>query len=243
MPDDAVIRIDGLTKSYRGRDAVRDVTFEATRGRVVGLLGRNGAGKTTTLRCLLGLAAPTSGHATVLGHRYEDLPAAPRRIGVALDDTPFTMARTGRRELTLWARYHGLGGSDRIEEVLEEVGLADAADAALKGYSTGMRKRLALGIALLTEPEVLVLDEPVNGLDPDGVLWMRNLIRAKAAAGCTVLLSSHLLAEVERTVDDVVILAGTVKYAGSLADLTAGGGLRLEDRFFQIVDGPEGVAA
>lgn len=243
MSDDAVIRIQGLTKTYRGRDAVRDVTFGATRGRVVGLLGRNGAGKTTTLRCLLGLAAPTSGHATVLGHRYEDLPAAPQRIGVALDDTPFTMARTGRRELTLWARYHGLGRSARVEEVLEEVGLTDAADAALKGYSTGMRKRLALGIALLTEPEVLVLDEPVNGLDPDGVLWMRNLIRAKAAAGCTVLLSSHLLSEVERTVDDVVILAGAVKYAGTLADLTAAGAHRLEDRFFQIVDGPEGVAA
>ncbi len=237
---DAVVDVRGLTKSYGRREVVSDVTFRVGRGRVVGLLGRNGAGKTTTLRCVLGLAAPDRGDATVLGAPVRSLPDAATRVGVALDDTGFTQARTAPLELRLWCRYLGLP-RERADEVLEQVGLADATGTPLTGFSTGMRRRLSLAIAMLGRPEVLVLDEPVNGLDPEGVRWVRRTLRALADGGCTVLLSSHLLAEVEQTVDDVVVLDRTVRFAGPLDELTDHGRHRLEDRFFELLETPAEV--
>nr|WP_239077792.1 ATP-binding cassette domain-containing protein [Streptomyces sp. SID9124] len=213
--------------------AVEDLSFTVRPGRIVGLLGRNGAGKSTALRVLLGLARATSGHATLFGQPYEELPDAARRVGVSMDSTGPMPGTTGRRDLRIWARLLGLPAA-RVDEVLDQVGLTDGADRKVKGYSTGMRQRLALATALLPDPELLVLDEPVNGLDPDGIRWLRELLRSFAAEGRTVLLSSHLLAEVEQTVDDVVILQRTLRFAGELSQLTGDGAERLEDRFFEL---------
>ncbi|MDV9170723.1 ATP-binding cassette domain-containing protein [Streptomyces sp. W16] len=233
MSETPVIEFHGVTKRFGEVTAVEDLTFAVRPGRIVGLLGRNGAGKSTALRVLLGLVRPTAGHASLFGHAYQDLPDAPRRIGVSMDTIGPTPGTTGRRDLRIWARSLGLPGS-RVEEVLDQVGLTDSADRKVKGYSTGMRQRLALATALLPDPELLVLDEPVNGLDPDGIRWLRELLRTLAAEGRTVLLSSHLLAEVEQTVDDVVIIQRTLRYSGALARLTADGTDRLEDRFFEL---------
>jgi len=228
-----VIEFHGVTKTYGEVTAVEDLTFAVRPGRIVGLLGRNGAGKSTALRVLLGLVRPTTGHASLFGHAYQDLPDAPRRIGVSMDTIGPTPGTTGRRDLRIWARSLGLPAR-RVDDVLDQVGLTDSADRRVKGYSTGMRQRLALATALLPDPELLVLDEPVNGLDPDGIRWLRALLRTLAAEGRTVLLSSHLLAEVEQTVDDVVILQRTLRYSGALASLTTDGADRLEDRFFEL---------
>ncbi|MFB4424066.1 ATP-binding cassette domain-containing protein [Streptomyces sp. QL37] len=235
MSEAPVIEFHGVTKRFGGVTAVEDLTFAVRPGRVVGLLGRNGAGKSTALRVLLGLVRPTAGHATLFGRAYQDLPDAPRRIGVSMDTIGPTPGTTGRRDLRIWARSLGLPDS-RVETVLSQVGLTDSADRKVKGYSTGMRQRLALATALLPDPELLVLDEPVNGLDPDGIRWLRELLRTLAAEGRTILLSSHLLAEVEQTVDDVVILQRTLRYSGALSRLTADGADRLEDRFFELAD-------
>ena len=237
-----VVRASGLTKQFGPVTAVQDVTFEVRPGRVTGLLGRNGAGKSTSLRMLLGLVRPTAGTATIFGHAYAELPHAARRVGVCMDGIGPTPGASGRRDLRIWARALGVADS-RVDEVLERVGLTDSADRAAKTYSTGMRQRLALATALLGDPELLVLDEPANGLDPDGIRTLRDTLRALAAEGRTVLVSSHLLAEVEQTVDDVVVIQRTLRYSGSLAELTAGGTTRLEDRFFALVDGPAESAA
>lgn len=230
-----VVRANGLTKRFGSFEAVHDLTFEVRPGRVTGLLGRNGAGKSTSLRMLLGLVRPTAGTATVFGHPYTELPDAARRVGVCMDGIGPTPGASGRRDLRIWARALGVGDS-RVDEVLDRVGLTDSADRAAKGYSTGMRQRLALATALLGDPELLILDEPANGLDPDGIRWLRDTLRALAAEGRTVLVSSHLLAEVEQTVDDVVIVQRTLRFAGSLAELTFDGVERLEDRFFTLID-------
>lgn len=224
----------GLTKRYGPVTAVEDVSFAVAPGRVTGLLGRNGAGKTTSLRMALGLVRPTSGTVTLWGRPYAELSGAAHRIGVSMDGIGPLPGATGRRDLRIWARTLGLPRT-RADEVLDLVGIAGAADRPVKGYSTGMRQRLALGTALLADPELLVLDEPANGLDPDGIRWLRRLLRGLADEGRTVLVSSHLLAEVEQTVDDVVVLDRTVRFAGSLAELTSAGTERLEDRFFALV--------
>ncbi|MFI2032951.1 ATP-binding cassette domain-containing protein [Streptomyces buecherae] len=233
MSDVPVIEFRGVSKRFGPVPAVEDLSFTVRPGRVVGLLGRNGAGKTTSLRMLLGLARPTAGSTTVLGHAYGDLPDAARRVGVSMDAIGPTPGATGRRDLLVWSRTLGLPQA-RVDEVLDLVGLTDSADRKVKGYSTGMKQRLALATALLADPELLVLDEPVNGLDPDGIRWLRVLLRSLATEGRTVLLSSHLLAEVEQTVDDVVILQRTLRYEGELSALTSHGAERLEDRFFEL---------
>ncbi|QES48800.1 ABC transporter ATP-binding protein [Streptomyces venezuelae] len=233
MSNTAVAKFEGLTKTFGAFTAVDDITFEVPSGRVVGLLGRNGAGKTTSLRMLLGLTAPTSGSATVFGTPYAELPDAAHRIGVTMDGIGAMPGVSGRRDLKIWARMLGLPAR-RVDEVLERVGLADRADKKHKGYSTGMKQRHALACALLADPELLVLDEPANGLDPDGIRWLRTFLRSLADEGRTVLLSSHLLAEVEQTVDDVVIVQQSLRYCGTLDELTEQGRYSLEDRFFAL---------
>ncbi|WP_405979349.1 ABC transporter ATP-binding protein [Streptomyces sp. NBC_00158] len=237
-----VVRASGLTKEFGPFTAVQDVTFEVRPGRVTGLLGRNGAGKSTSLRMLLGLVRPTSGTATIFGRPYTELPDAARRVGVCMDGIGPTPGASGRRDLRIWARTLGVSNA-RVDEVLDRVGLTDGADRAAKGYSTGMKQRLALATALLADPELLILDEPANGLDPDGIRWLRDTLRALAAEGRTVLVSSHLLAEVEQTVDDIVVIQRTLRFAGSLAELTSDGAQRLEDRFFSLVDADAETAA
>ena len=231
---DHVVEFSGLTKRYGEVVAVQDVSFAVGRGRVVGLLGRNGAGKTTLLRTLLGLARPDAGTAKVFGTEYPTLPRAAHRVGVSIEPMGFVPCTTGRRELRIWATTLGLPAR-RVDEVLDQVGLRDAAGRKTAGYSLGMKQRLALAVALLAEPELLILDEPATGLDPDGIRWLRDTLRGFAAAGGTVVLSSHLLAEVEQTVDDVVILQQSLRYVGSLDELTESGTRRLEECFFELV--------
>ncbi|MGY2083937.1 ABC transporter ATP-binding protein [Blastococcus sp. SYSU DS0539] len=215
----AVIEVAGLTKRYGEVTAVEDVTFTAEAGRVLGFLGPNGAGKTTTLRMLMGLVAPTAGHATIDGVAVRDLPNPVRTVGAVLSTGAFHPRRTGRGHLRVLAAMASLPAR-RVDEVLELVGLTDAADRRAGGYSLGMQQRLGLAAALLGDPRVLVLDEPANGLDPDGIRWLRGFLRYLAAEGRTVLVSSHVLAEVEHTVDDIVVIrSGRLVAQGPLADL------------------------
>ena len=218
----APIEVTSLTKHFGGVHAVQDLTFTVTPGRVTGFLGPNGAGKTTTLRCLLGLVEPTSGSATIGGTHYHDLHAPMRVVGSALEATGFHPGRSARNHLRVLARSGGLDEA-RVPEVLESVGLADAAGRAVGGFSLGMRQRLQLAAALLGDPGVLVLDEPANGLDPEGIAWLRSFLRYLAGQGRTVIVSSHVLSEVEQTVDDVVIIAnGRLVRACPLTELTTG---------------------
>ncbi|HZM37838.1 MAG TPA: ATP-binding cassette domain-containing protein [Acidimicrobiales bacterium] len=203
----SVIALDGLTKRFGDIVAVDDLTVQLGRGRVIGLLGPNGAGKTTTLRLLLGLVAPTSGSATIDGQPYRALDEPIRRVGAVLEATSFHPGRRARDHLRVLATTAGIA-DQRVDEVLAEVGLERAARRRVGGFSLGMRQRLGLAAALLGDPDVLVLDEPTNGLDPEGIHWLRDFLRAYAASGRTVLVSSHLLAEVAQTVDEVVVLTG-----------------------------------
>ena len=215
----SVIAFDGLTKRFGDVVAVDDLTVELAPGRVVGLLGPNGAGKTTTLRMLLGLVAPTAGSATIDGRPYRDLDDPIRHIGAVLEATSFHPGRRAREHLRVLAATADLP-DDRVDEVLADVALTGVARRRVGGFSLGMRQRLGLAAALLGEPEILVLDEPTNGLDPEGVRWLRDFVRGYAAAGRTVLVSSHLLAEVAQTVDDVVVLvAGRLVAHAPLSEL------------------------
>jgi ABC-2 type transport system ATP-binding protein len=217
----AVIDIQGLTKRFGSLTAVSDVSFTVERGNIVGFLGPNGAGKTTTLRMLLGLVAPTAGTATVNGRPYRDLPAPLRVVGAGLESSSAYPGRTARNHLRVQA-LAGNAAPARVEEVLDLVDLTADADRRVGKFSLGMRQRLGLAAALLGDPEVLILDEPANGLDPDGVHWLRRLLRQLAAEGRTVLISSHILAEVALTVDSVVILDhGKLVTQSTLAELTA----------------------
>ncbi|WP_030438050.1 ATP-binding cassette domain-containing protein [Actinoplanes subtropicus] len=216
-----------LSKTYGAVAALRDVTFAAAPGRVTGFLGLNGSGKTTTLRLLLGLARPTSGEALINGRRYRELRRPLREVGAVLEQGVAHPGLTGRGHLRTQAPLAGANGA-RVDQVLEYVGLGDAARTRTGEYSLGMRQRLAVATALLGEPPVLILDEPANGLDPAGVAWLRGLLRSHAEAGGTVLLSSHLLGELELLVDDVVIIAdGEVRLAAPLAQLTGSPRLRV----------------
>ena len=204
---DGQIVISGLTKQYRRVRAVDDLSFTVEPGRVTGFLGPNGAGKTTTLRMLLNLVTPTAGTATIGGRRYADLPEPMREVGAVLEASSAHRGRSGRNHLRVICVAAGLPTS-RADEVLNLVGLTPAAARAFKGYSLGMRQRLGIAAALLGDPRVLLLDEPANGLDPEGIRWMRDLLKRLAAEGRTVLVSSHLLSEMELLADDVVIIAG-----------------------------------
>ena len=212
------IEVDQLSKNFRGVAAVRSLTFTAEPGRVTGFLGPNGSGKTTTLSMLLGLIRPDAGVATISGVSYTKLQHPARVVGSALSAS-FHPAHTGRAHLDIVRR--GIGATKAtVEEKLHLVGLADSADRKIGGYSLGMRQRLALASALLGDPHVLVLDEPINGLDPEGIRWIRTFLKHFAGEGKTVLLSSHLLSEVQHTVDDVVIIRqGELAFAGPLASL------------------------
>jgi ABC-2 type transport system ATP-binding protein len=229
----AVIEVRGLTKRFGRVVAVDRLSFEVEAGHVVGFLGRNGAGKTTTLRMLLGLVRPDAGTATINGRAYRDLPEPLHQVGAVLEASSFYPGRTARNHLRVQAMAAEVDPS-RIDEVLDLVDLGGDADRRIGGFSLGMRQRLGLAAALLPEPELLILDEPANGLDPEGVHWLRDLVRGLSAEGVTVLVSSHILAEVAQTVDSVVILDhGRLVSQSSLADLTAGAG-NLEDAFFKL---------
>jgi ABC-2 type transport system ATP-binding protein len=218
----AAITVQGLTKRFGDVLAVDQLDFAIDEGTVAGFLGPNGAGKTTTLRMLLGLVAPDAGTATIGGRPYRELPDPVRRVGAVLEAGGFHPGRSARDHLRVMATAAGLTPG-RVEEVLEQTGLAGAARRRVGGFSLGMRQRLGLAAALLGDPEVLVLDEPANGLDPEGVHWLRGLVRGLADQGRTVLVSSHLLAEVAQTVDQVVIIdQGRLVAQSTLAALTAG---------------------
>jgi ABC-2 type transport system ATP-binding protein len=220
----AAIEVVDLTKRFGPVSAVQHLSFSVEPGTVVGFLGPNGAGKTTTLRMLLGLVQPTAGTATFAGRRYRDLSNPLRHVGAVLDGSNANPGRTARNHLRIQAVAAG-APSARVDEVLERVDLTAAADRRTGGFSLGMRQRLGLATALLAEPEILILDEPANGLDPEGVRWLRDLVRRFAADGRTVLISSHILAEVAQTVDHVIILnKGQLVTQSRLEDLTDGKG-------------------
>ena len=220
-----MIQIDHLTKAYGGFTAVDDVTLRAEPGRVTGFLGPNGAGKSTTMRMLVGLTPATSGTATVLGRAYADLPNPGREIGVLLDASAQHAGRTGREILTLAQRTMRVP-QVRVDQMLELVSLTPTESRRrVRDYSLGMRQRLGIAAALIGDPEVLVLDEPANGLDPAGIRWMRDLLRGFADQGGTVLLSSHLLHEIEVIADDLVVIGnGRIVASGSKGDLLASAG-------------------
>jgi len=216
-----MINVDHLTKRYGTVVAVDGLSFEVGSGRITGFLGPNGAGKTTTLRMLLGLTAPTSGTATIDGVRYRDLPQPARSVGAALDNDCFHPGRSAIEHLRITAIAAGIGRG-RAAEVLGMVGLTEAAGRRVGTFSLGMRQRLTLATTLLGDPGVLILDEPLNGLDPDGIRWMRDLLCQLARDGRTVLVSSHLLAEAAQTVDDVVVInRGRLAAKGPVTELTA----------------------
>jgi ABC-2 type transport system ATP-binding protein len=224
-----VVVAESLTKRFGEVLAVDDLSFALEPGTITGFLGPNGAGKTTTLRMLLGLAAPTKGRALVFERAYAELEHPALRIGAVLEATDFHPGRSGRDHLRMLGQSVGVPDS-RADEVLALVELQDAARRRVKSYSLGMRQRLGLAAALLGEPDLLVLDEPANGLDPEGVRWLRDFLRVFAAEGRTVLVSSHVLAEVAQTVDQVLIIShGRLVVESSLEDLTArvGGAVRV----------------
>src|SRR5689334_15207345 len=238
--DDARIVVSGLTKQYPGVTAVDSLSFAVEPGRVTGFLGPNGAGKTTTLRMLVGLVTPTAGTATIGGTRYTDLDQPARRARAVLEASPAHKSRTGRDHLRILCRATGIPLA-RADEVLGIVGLTAAGRRKFGGYSLGMRQRLGIAAALLGDPQVLILDEPANGLDPAGIRWTRDLLRALAASGRTVLVSSHQLAEVEQLADDlVVIAAGRVMASGPLESVI-GAHAGLEEAFMELTAGRAGI--
>jgi ABC-2 type transport system ATP-binding protein len=215
------IVVSGLTKQFKKVRAVDNLSFTVEPGTVTGFLGPNGAGKTTTLRMLLGLIQPTAGTATIGGLHYADLPRPLETVGAVLESSSFHKGRTGRNHLRVLCAAAGLPAR-RADEALEQVGMTAAANRKVRGYSLGMRQRLGLAAALLGNPRVLLLDEPANGLDPEGIRWLRGFLRGLANEGRTILVSSHLLAEVEQTVDEVVIIAGGKSIRqGKVTDLRA----------------------
>ncbi|MCK9249883.1 MAG: ATP-binding cassette domain-containing protein [Solirubrobacteraceae bacterium] len=223
-----MIDVVGLTKRYGAHAAVSDVSFRCEAGTVTGFLGPNGAGKSTTMRMVCGLTVPSAGTSTVVGVPYLALPNPGREVGVLLDASAQHAGRTGREILTLSAMVLGVG-RDRVDDMLEQVGLSGkAATRRVGDYSLGMRQRLGIAQALLGDPQVLILDEPANGLDPEGIAWMRGLLRGFADRGGAVLLSSHLLNEVEAVADRLVVIAGgRIVADGTKADLLRGAGTRV----------------
>jgi len=229
------IAISGLVKTYGKQNAVDNLTANIAKGRITGFLGPNGAGKSTTLRCLVGLSAPTSGSAMIFDKRYRDLDNPLSKVGTVLDSRGFHPALTGKQNLRVVAAAAGIADS-RVDEVLEMVELTDAADKRMKNYSLGMKQRLALAGAILGDPEILILDEPANGLDPAGIAWLRKFLRKLAEGGRTILVSSHQLAEMQNTVDDVIIInKGKLIASGSMKEVIGEGSL--EDAFLALTGG------
>lgn len=231
----ALIEFVGLTKRYGSVTAVDGLTFALAPGRVTGFVGANGAGKSTSMRMLLGLTRPTAGSVTIDGRRYSDLAHPMRSVGAMVDPHVFHPRRSARNALRAIARAVDIPDR-RVDEVLVQVGLGGTARRKVGGFSMGMQQRLALAAALLGDPETLVLDEPANGLDPEGVHWLRELIRSMAAEGRTVFVSSHLLAELAQTVDDIVVIAhGRLVTHQPMADLVGqAGGSSLEDVYLAL---------
>jgi ABC-2 type transport system ATP-binding protein len=233
-----MIQVEHLSKRFGPRMAVSDVSFRCEPGTITGFLGPNGAGKSTTLRMICGLTPPSEGSATVLGADYRRIPNPGRHVGVLLDASAQHSGRTGKEVLALGARTLGVGGA-RVTELLERVGLGGRdARKRVSAYSLGMRQRLGIAHALLGDPAVLILDEPANGLDPEGIVWMRRLLREFAERAGTVLLSSHLLYEIEAVADEIVVIgAGKVVAQGPLDELLAGG-QSLESVFLRLTGAP-----
>jgi ABC-2 type transport system ATP-binding protein len=236
-----MITATSLTKRYRHVVAVDGVTFNCEPGTITGFLGRNGAGKSTTLRMITGLTRPDDGRATVAGQPFADLPNPARTVGTLLDAAALHDGRTGRETLQLACTMSGMP-KVRASNLLDAVGLSSDANRRVGTYSLGMRQRLGLAHALVGEPSALILDEPANGLDPEGIAWIRTLLRDFAARGGTVLLSSHLLAEVQATADHLVIIdRGRVVASGTQASLLAGTGQTLEELFLSLTTPRETV--
>lgn len=231
------LEVRGLTKTFGAVMAVQDVSFRAPAGQVTGLLGPNGSGKTTTLRAALGLVKPTAGTVLIGGLAYRNLPTPRRAVGAMLEATGFHPGRRARGHLRVLAAAAGLPDR-RVDEVLDLVGLTEAAHRRVKGFSLGMKQRLGLASALLGDPQVLLLDEPANGLDPAGIAWLRGLLRGMANQGRTVVVASHVLGEVAQTADRVVIVsAGRLRFAGPLDEL-GGTGTALESAFLRLTGAP-----
>jgi ABC-2 type transport system ATP-binding protein len=245
-----MIEVSGLTKTYGSKRAVDDIAFTAPAGSVTGFLGPNGAGKSTTMRMIMGLDRPDSGSATIDGKPLAAHAAPMRVVGALLDAKSVTPGRTARNHLRVLAATHGIS-SKRVDEVIDMTGLAPVATKRVKGFSLGMGQRLGIATAMLGDPSTLIMDEPVNGLDPDGVLWVRNLARQFAAEGRTVLLSSHLMSEVQLTADRVVVIGrGRILAEGTIAEFTAqaaSGSVTVmtsdDDRLTQLVTGEGGTVS
>ena len=238
LTDEAVVDIQELHKRYGGIAAVNDLSFRLARRSITALLGPNGAGKSTTFRALLGLAEPSHGAALIFGRRYRDLEHPARLVGAVLESNDFHPGRSGRNHLRALAGTADAGiSAARVEKVLQLVGLGDAADRRVGTYSLGMRQRLGLAGALLGEPELLILDEPANGLDPAGIHWLREFLRSFASGGGTVLLASHVLAEVAQTVDEALVMdRGRLAGRFAMHEL-AGRGTTLESAYLDLTAG------
>lgn len=234
-----VLRLDAVTFRRNGTEILHGVDLRVAAGEHWALLGPNGAGKSTAMRGLVGLLHPTSGSATVFGAAYGSLRDPARRVGVHMDGLGFETGITAARHLDIYRLAAGMP-KGRVEEVLDQVDLSGQAGKRVKQFSTGMRQRLGLATALIGDPELLVLDEPANGLDPSGIRWLRGFLRDFAARGGTVLISSHQLAELEQTVDQVVVMRRRMLFHGPLGDLTSGGTASLEEAYFGLIDGAEG---
>ena len=229
------ISFEGLVKQYGKQRAVDNLTASVQAGRITGFLGPNGAGKSTSLRCLVGLSNPTSGSVKILGSTYQSLDNPLSKVGTVLDSRGFHPALTGKQNLKVVAAAAGIADS-RVDEVLSQVELTDAKDKRMKNYSLGMKQRLALAGAILGDPEILILDEPANGLDPAGIAWLRSFLRSLAAGGRTILVSSHQLAELQNTVDDVIVIHKGKLIAQGTIDEVRGEGT-LEEAFLKLTQG------
>ncbi len=228
------ISFNSLVKQYGKQAAVNNLTANVQSGRITGFLGPNGAGKSTTLRCLVGLAAPTSGSTSIMGKSYRELDNPLSQVGTVLDSRGFHPALSGRRNLQVVAAASGISDS-RVDEVLALVELTDAAKKRMKNYSLGMKQRLSLAAAILGDPEILILDEPANGLDPAGIAWLRKFLRGLADRGRTILVSSHQLAEMQNTVDDVLIInRGQLIASGAMREVIGDG--TLEEAFLRLTE-------
>ena len=229
----STIEFIGLTKQYKDLKAIDNLTAKVEAGRITGFLGPNGAGKSTALRCLLGLATPSSGQALIEGKTYTQLTDPLKRVGAVLDSQGFNSALTAKQNLKVICAAAGIDDS-RVLPLLELVELGHAVNKRTKGYSLGMKQRLSLAASLLGDPDILVLDEPANGLDPIGIAWLRDFLRNLADQGKTILVSSHQLAELQHTVDDVIILnQGKLIASGNAKEIMAG--QSLEEAFLRLI--------